>query len=168
MYRTLDRLLKAQQVIEDDLKDRFGQLFQLDYDLLLYDLTSTYFEGLAEENELAQRGYSRDHRSDCKQIVLALIVTREGFPLAHVTLAGNTQDLQTVETIVTTVEERFGKSQRVWVMDRGMISAETLKFLGQSGRRYLLATRRGELASFAEQLRAAVAGNTWKTIPMSR
>jgi transposase len=154
LYRNLDRLLKAQEAIENDLKDQLGNLFQLDYDLLLYDLTSTYFEGLAEENDLARRGYSRDHRSDCKQIVLALIVTRDGFPLAHLTLAGNTQDLQTVETIVTTIEARFGRSQRVWVMDRGMISEDTLKFLGRSGRRYLLATRRGELASFARHLRA--------------
>jgi len=161
LYRTLDRLLRAQQAIEDDLKDRFGQLFQLDYDLLLYDLTSTYFEGLAEENDLARRGYSRDHRGDCPQIVLALIVTRDGFPLAHLTLAGNTQDLQTVETIVTTIEGRFGKSQRVWVMDRGMISEDTLKFLSRSGRRYLLATRRGELASFAQHLRA----RGWQRLP---
>jgi Transposase DDE domain/Domain of unknown function (DUF4277) len=161
LYRTLDRLLEAQQAIEDDLKDRFGQLFRLDYDLLLYDLTSTYFEGLAEENDLARRGYSRDHRGDCQQIVLALIVTRDGFPLAHLTLAGNTQDLQTVETVVTTIESRFGKSQRVWVMDRGMISAETLKFLSRSGRRYLLATRRGELARFAQHLRAG----GWKRLP---
>jgi transposase len=154
LYRTLDRLLKAQEAIENDLKNQLGSLFQLDYDLLLYDLTSTYFEGLAEENELAERGYSRDHRSDCKQIVLALIVTRDGFPLAHLTLAGNTQDLQTVETIVTTIERRFGRSQRVWVMDRGMISKEAIAFLARSGRRYLLATKRGELASFAKQLRA--------------
>jgi transposase len=154
LYRTLDRLLAAQEAIENDLKEQLGTLFQLDYDLLLYDLTSTYFEGLAEENDLARRGYSRDHRSDCKQVVLGLIVTREGFPLAHLTLAGNTQDLQTVKAIVETIETRFGKSQRVWVMDRGMISDETLKFLGQPGRRYLLATRRGELASFSEHLRA--------------
>jgi transposase len=154
LYRTLDRLLRAQEPIENDLKDRLGTLFQLDYDLLLYDLTSTYFEGLAEENDLARRGYSRDHRSDCKQIVLALIVTREGFPLAHLTLAGNTQDVQTVETVVEMVESRFGRSQRVWVMDRGMISKDTLKLLNQSGRRYLLATRRGELSSFAEELRS--------------
>ncbi|HMB07248.1 MAG TPA: IS1634 family transposase [Isosphaeraceae bacterium] len=154
LYRTLDRLLKAQEAIENDLKDQLGTLFQLDYDLLLYDLTSTYFEGLAEENDLAHRGYSRDHRSDCKQVVLALIVTREGFPLAHLTLAGNTQDLQTVETVVTTIEARFGKSQRVWVMDRGMISKEVVKFLGRSGRRYLLATRRGELSPFVKQLRS--------------
>jgi transposase len=154
LYRTLDRLLRAQEPIENDLKDRLGTLFQLDYDLLLYDLTSTYFEGLAEANDLARRGYSRDHRSDCKQIVLALIVTREGFPLAHLTLAGNTQDVQTVETIVETVETRFGRSQRIWVMDRGMISKDTLKLLNQAGRRYLLATRRGELNSFAEELRS--------------
>jgi transposase len=119
---------------------------------LLYDLTSTYFEGLAEENDLAARGYSRDHRSDCVQIVLALVVTREGFPLAHLTLAGNTRDLQTVEQIVTTVEKRFGKTQRVWVMDRGMISQQTLTFLSQPGRRYLLATRRSELHQFQEEL----------------
>ena len=154
LYRTLDRLLRAQEPIENDLKDRLGTLFQLDYDLLLYDLTSTYFEGLAEENDLARRSYSRDHRSDCKQIVLAMIVTREGFPLAHLTLAGNTQDVQTVETIVEMVETRFGRSQRIWVMDRGMISKDTLKLLNQSGRRYLLATRRGELRSFAEELRS--------------
>lgn len=154
LYRTLDQLLKAHEAIENDLKAQLGSLFQLDYDLLLYDLTSTYIEGLAEENDLAQRGYSRDHRSDCKQIVLALVVTRDGFPLAHVTLAGNTQDLQTVETIVTTIEKRFGKSQRVWVMDRGMISRETLKFLTRPGRRYLLATKRGELKRFAKELRS--------------
>jgi Transposase DDE domain len=161
LYRTLDRLLKAQVLIENDLKDRLGTLFQLDYDLLLYDLTSTYFEGLAEENDLARRGYSRDHRSDCKQIVLALIVTREGFPLAHMTFAGDTQDLQTVETIVESVEARFGRSQRIWVMDRGMISKETVKLLNQQGRRYLLATRRGELSSFAAELRSG----GWQRLP---
>jgi transposase len=152
LYRTLDRLLKAQEAIENDLKAQLGTLFRLDYELLLYDLTSTYFEGLAEDNELAQRGYSRDHRSDCKQIVLALVVSRDGFPLAHRSFAGNTQDLQTVETIVTTIEKRFGKSQRVWVMDRGMMSEESLAFLSKPGRRYLLATRRGEVAAFQEEL----------------
>ena len=90
LYRTLDQLLAAQTAIENDLKKRLQGLFQLDYDLLLYDLTSSFFEGLAEENDLAKRGYSRDRRSDCKQIVLALVVTREGFPLAHYTMVGNT------------------------------------------------------------------------------
>jgi transposase len=152
LYRTLDGLRAAQVPIEDDLQKQLQTLFDLDYDLLLYDLTSTYFEGLAEANELAARGYSRDHRRDCKQVVLALVVTRDGFPLAHFTLKGNTQDLATVECVVTEVEKRFGRVQRVWVMDRGMISAETLRFLKQSGRQYLLALRRSALTKFARQL----------------
>ena len=161
LYRTLDRLLAAQDSIEQDLKARLGTLFQLDYDLLLYDLTSTYFEGLAVENDLASRGYSRDHRSDCKQIVLALVVTRDGFPLAHRTLAGNTQDLQTVETIVTEVEQQFGKTERIWVMDRGMISKESLAFLKRPGRRYVLAARRGELVQFQSELQSG----GWQQLP---
>jgi transposase len=154
LYRTLDALLKAKERIEDDLKKQLGTLFALDYDVLLYDLTSSYFEGLAEENKLAKRGYSRDHRGDCKQIVVALVVTREGFPLAHFTWAGNTQDVETMETIVTAIEKRFGKSHRVWVMDRGMISEDNLKFLSKSGRRYLIGTRRSELKDFHEELSA--------------
>jgi len=152
LYRTLDGLLRGKQGIENDLKAQFGTLFRLEFDLLLYDLTSTYLEGLAEENDLARRGYSRDHRSDCKQVILALIVTREGFPLAHYTLAGNTKDGQTVKKVITEVEQRFGTAQRVWVMDRGMISEANLAFLRQPGRKYLLATRRSELARFQKQL----------------
>jgi transposase len=161
LYRTLDRLLRAQEAIERDLKERLGTLFQLDYTLVLYDLTSTYFEGLAAENELARRGYSRDHRADCKQVVVALVVTRDGFPLAHRTFAGNTRDLKTVQSIVLEIETQFGKSQRIWVMDRGMISDESLKFLAESGRRYLLATRRGELAEF----QAKLGKEGWKRLP---
>ena len=152
LYRTLDALLQAKEAVENDVKDRLGTLFGLDYDLLLYDLTSTYFEGLAEDNDLAKRGYSRDHRRDCKQVVLALVVTRDGFPLAHFTLAGNTRDVNTVKDIVRAVEKRFGQSQRVWVMDRGMISKSTLRFLGRGQRRYVLATWRSELARFQGEL----------------
>jgi len=152
LYRTLDGLRAGQRGIEDDLQKQLQTLFDLDYGLLLYDLTSTYFEGLAEANELAARGYSRDHRRDCKQVVLALVVTRDGFPLAHFTLRGNTQDRDTVEQVVTEVEKRFGRLQRVWVMDRGMISIETLQFLKRSGRQFLLALRRSALAKFAKQL----------------
>jgi transposase len=152
LYRMLDALLQAQEVIENDLKDQWGLLFDVDYDLLLYDLTSTYFEGLAEDNDLAERGYSRDHRSDCKQIVLALMVTRDGFPLAHFSLPGNTQDGDTVASLVTAVEKRFGKSRRVWVMDRGMISKKNLAFLGKAERRYLIALRRSALAKFHQHL----------------
>lgn len=154
LYRTLDALRAAQEPIEDDLQRELQTLFDLDYDLLLYDLTSTYFEGLAEANELAARGYSRDHRRDCKQVVLALVVTRDGFPLAHFTLKGNTQDLATVQQVVRAVETRFGQLRRVWVMDRGMISDETLRFLKRSGRQFLLALRRSALKQFAPQLRA--------------
>jgi len=161
LYRTLDRLLNAQEPIERDLKEQFGTLFQPDYSLVLYDLTSTYFEGLAAENDLAKLGHSRDHRSDCKQVVVALVVTRDGFPLAHRTFPGNTQDLKTVQTIVAEIETHFGNSQRIWVMDRGMISDESLKFLSESNRRYLLATKRGELAGFQDQL-----GKTgWSRLP---
>jgi transposase len=162
LYHSLDQLLKAQEKIENDLKEQLGTLFQLDYDLLLYDLTSTYFEGLAEDNDLAQRGYSRDHRSDCKQVVLALVMSREGFPLAHRTWAGNTQDLQTVKKIVNDIEARFGKSNRVWVMDRGMISKDSLAFLSQPGRRYLLSTRRKALHQFQSQLHSR---RGWQRLP---
>jgi hypothetical protein len=161
LYRTLDPLLKAQEKIENDLKERFGFLFQLDYELLLYDLTSTYFEGLAENNELARRGYSRDHRSDCPQVIIALVVTREGFPLAHCTWPGNTRDLQTVQRIVNAIEARFGQSNRVWVMDRGMISDDVLDFLSQPGRRYLLASRRQALVPFQAELRQP----GWQRLP---
>jgi transposase len=161
LYRTLDLTLKAQIPIEDDLKQSFGSLFQLDYDLLLYDLTSSYFEGLAEDNELAKRGYSRDHRSDCKQVVIALVVAREGFPLAHQTFAGNTKDLATVKRIVSAIEERFGKSQRVWVMDRGMIGEESLAFLSEPGRRYLLSTKRHALNEFQKELSSP----GWQRLP---
>jgi transposase len=161
LYRTLDGLLAVKAEIEQDLKSRLGSLFRLEYDVLLYDLTSSYFEGEAKENRLARRGYSRDHRPDCKQIVLALVVTREGFPLAHEVLAGNTQDVQTVERIVTTIESRFGKCQRVWVMDRGMISEENLKFLSGEDRHYLIATKRSELSAFLEEL---TDGKPWQAI----
>jgi len=161
LYRTLTQLLGGQHKIENDLRERFGVLFQVDYDLLLYDLTSTYFEGLAEDNDLARRGYSRDHRSDCKQVVVALVVTREGFPLAHYTWAGNTRDVQTVKGIVNAIETRFGKSNRIWVMDRGMISDDSLAFLSEPGRRYLLATRRKALVAFDDELR----GSGWQRLP---
>jgi transposase len=152
LYRTLDALRRAKEAIERDVHDHLRTLFDLDYELLLYDLTSTYFEGLAENNPLAQRGYSRDRRSDCKQIVIALVVTREGFPLAHECLIGNIQDGQTVPALVGAIEKRFGACRRVWVMDRGMISKDNLAFLGRKGRRYLIALKRNALSKFAKEL----------------
>jgi transposase len=161
LYRMLDALQKAQTPIENDLQEHLGALFDLRYELLLYDLTSTYFEGLAEDNELAARGYSRDHRGDCRQIVLALVVTRDGFPLAHFSLAGNTQDGDTVANLVAQVEKRFGKSRRVWVMDRGMISKKNLAFLTKPDRRYLIALKRSALAKFHQHLTQG----SWQRLP---
>ena len=126
LYRTLDRLLPHKRDLEVHLKKRLGELFDLDYDLLLYDVTSTYFEGEAKGNKLAQHGYSRDRRSDCKQVCIGLVVTREGFPVGYEVFAGNRTDVTTVEDVVEEMESRFGKAKRVWVMDRGMVSDQTV------------------------------------------
>src|SRR5207247_3248498 len=120
LYRALDQLLPHKQAIERHLQARLGELFALEYALLLYDVTSTYFEGLAEGNALAQRGYSRDHRPDCKQVCLALVVTREGMPLGYEVFAGNRTDVTTGEEIGEAMEAREGVAQRIWVMGRGM------------------------------------------------
>ena len=154
-YRALDQLLPRKIMLEQHLVRRLGELFTLDYDLLLYDVTSAYFEGQADANRLAQRGYSRDHRPDCKQVCLALVVTREGMPLGYEVFPGNRTDVTTVEEIIDTMEARFGVAQRIWVMDRGMVSAETLVWLHQTGRRYLVGTPKSELRKWARLLRDA-------------
>ena len=151
LYRALDRLLLHKQAIETHLVERFGELFNLDYDLLLYDVTSTYFEGVADP-AIAKRGYSRDHRPDCVQVNIALVVTREGMPLGYEIFPGNTTDVTTVPQIVAGMEARFGKAQRVWVMDRGMVSQENLTWLNQTGRRYVIGTPKAELKRFARQI----------------
>ena len=151
LYRALDRVLPHKEAIEKHLVKRLGELFDLDYDLLLYDVTSTYFEGVADP-EIAQRGYSRDHRPDCVQINIALVVTREGIPLGYELFAGNTSDVATVQRVVESMEKRFGKVNRVWVMDRGMVSAENIAWLNSTGRRYVIGTARAELRRSAKQL----------------
>ena len=120
LYRALDRLLGHKADLEKRLAERLGDLFGLDYDLLLYDVTSTYFEGECASNEQAKRGYSRDHRPDCKQVCIALVVSRCGMPLGHEVFDGNRHDSTTVEEIVRTMESRYGQADRIWVMDRGM------------------------------------------------
>ena len=152
LYRALDRLLPHKRAVEQHLATRLGELFALDYDLLLYDVTSTYFEGLAEANPLAQRGYSRDHRPDCKQVCLALVVTREGLPLGYEVFAGNRTDVTTVEEIVEAMEARYGAAQRIWVMDRGMTSEDNLEWLRERGCRYLVGTPKSELRKWARQI----------------
>ena len=145
LYRALDHLLPHKEAFEQHLKKRYGELFELDYDLLLYDVTSTYFEGLCANNPQAQRGYSRDHRPDCKQVCIALVVTREGMPLGYEVFEGNRVDVTTVEEIVEVMESRFGVARRIWVMDRGMMSADNVEWLQQTGRRYLIGTAKSEL-----------------------
>ena len=152
LYRTLDALIASKDQIEQDLKERWGELFSLNFDLLLCDLTSSFFEGLAEDNDLAARGYSRDHRSDCKQIVLAMVVTPDGFPLYHEVFAGNTNDAKAFPTIVETIEKRFGKAQRVWVVDRGIASAANIAYLKERKQSYLVGTPRSQLAAFEGEL----------------
>ena len=151
LYRALDRLLVHKEAMEKHLVKRLGELFDLNYDLLLYDVTSTYFEGIADP-ELAQRGYSRDHRPDCVQVNIALVVTRDGMPLGYEIFSGNTTDVTTVQQVVENIEERFGKVNRVWVMDRGMVSAENLAWLSNTQRRYVIGTQRSELKRWAKQL----------------
>jgi transposase len=152
LYRALDQLLPHKEQLEIHLKNRLGELFDLEYDLLLYDVTSTYFEGLAAGNGLAQRGYSRDHRPDCKQVCIALVVSKGGLPLGYEVFAGNRSDVTTVEEIVTTMERRYGRADRIWVMDRGMISQENIEFLQRGQRRYIVGTPKAMLRRFERQL----------------
>jgi transposase len=152
LYRALDHLLPHKEALEVHLKERLGALFSLDYELLLYDVTSTYFEGQAAGNALARRGYSRDHRGDCKQICIGLVVTRDGVPLGYEVFAGNRTDVTTVEEIVTTMERRYGQAHRIWVMDRGMVSAENVAWLQSSQRQYLIGTSKSELKKLAAPL----------------
>jgi len=152
LYRTLDALLSGKEKIEQELKERLGELFSLNFDLLLCDLTSSFFEGLAEDNDLAERGYSRDHRADCKQVVLALVVTPDGFPLYHEVFAGNTNDATAFPTIVATMEKRFGSARRVWVVDRGIASQANIAYLKERKQSYLVGTPRRQLTEFEAEL----------------
>jgi DDE family transposase len=160
LYRALDRLLPSKKALEKQLKTRLGELFDLQYDLLLYDVTSTFFEGQAEQNPLAQRGYSRDGRADCKQVCIALVVSREGIPLGYEVFAGNRTDVTTVEEIVEKIEAQYGSAERIWVMDRGMISEENLEFLRAKQRRYIVGTPKGQLRRFEAEL----VGQGWSEV----
>ena len=160
LYRALDKLLPHKEELEIHLKERFGTLFQIHYDLLLYDITSTYFEGECKDNEQAQRGHSRDKRPDCKQVLIALVVTREGIPLGYEIFDGNRHDSTTVKDIVTNIEDKYGTADRIWVMDRGMVSAKNISFLQQSNRRYIIGTPKSMLKKFEKQLLS----KEWHTI----
>ena len=152
LYRCLDRILAYKTKLEQHLKQRYGELFGAEFDVLLYDLTSTYVEGAAENNPMMARGYSRDHRPDCEQLVIALIVNSEGFPFSYETFDGNRADVTTMETILRMVERKYGKARRIWVFDRGMVSEENLAAIRQRGGHYLVGTRRSQLKQFAAEL----------------
>ena len=152
LYRCLDRLLPHKTKLERHLKERYGELFAAEFDVLLYDLTSSYVEGAAAQDSMMQRGYSRDHRPDCKQVVIALIVNGEGFPLSYETFDGNRSDVTTLETVLRMVERKYGRARRVWVLDRGIVSEENLQALRKRGGQYLVGTRRSQLKQFERQL----------------
>ena len=154
LYRCLDRLLPHKGALEQHLKQRYGELFAAQFDVLLYDLTSSYVEGAAEKNPMMQRGYSRDHRPDCKQLVIALIVNPEGFPLRYEIFDGNRADVTTLEAMVRMVERKYGRARRVWVFDRGIVSEENLALLRQRGGQYLVGTPRSKLREFERELLA--------------
>ena len=160
LYRALDQLLPHKEALEKHLKNRLGTLFDLDYDLLLYDVTSTYFEGLCEGNPQAQRGYSRDKRSDCKQVCIGLVVTRDGIPIGYEVFAGNRNDVTTWQEIVTTMEARYGRANRIWCGDRGMMSQANLEFMESGDRRYIIGASKGTLKKFERELLA----EDWRTI----
>jgi transposase len=152
LYRCLDRILPHKTKLEQHLKDRYGALFGAEFDVLLYDLTSTYVEGAAEKNPMMRRGYSRDHRPDCEQMVIALIVNSEGFPFSYETFDGNRADVSTMETILRMVERKYGKARRIWVMDRGIVSEENLAAIRKRGGQYLVGTPRSQMKQFEAEL----------------
>src|ERR1700687_2877613 len=152
LYRCLDRILPHKRKLEQHLKQRYGELFGAEFDVLLYDLTSTYLEGAAEKNPMMGRGYSRDHRPDCEQMVIALIVNHEGFPFSYETFDGNRSDVSTMETILRTVERKYGKARRIWVFDRGIVSEENLAAIRKRDGQYLVGTPRSQMKQFEAEL----------------
>jgi len=160
LYRALDQLLPHKEALEKHLKNRLPALFDLEYDLLLYDVTSTYFEGQCKSNPMARRGYSRDKRSDCKQICIGLVVSKCGMPLGYEVFEGNRNDVKTWQEIVTTMEARYGKADRIWCGDRGMMSKENIDFMESGDRRYIIGASKGSLKQFERELLA----EDWRAI----
>jgi transposase len=160
LYRTLDRLLPHKAALESHLKSRLGTLFDEPFDVLLYDLTSTYFEGLAEGNPAARRGYSRDHRPDCVQIVIGLVVTKGGLPLGYEVFHGNRAEPTTLDEMMAKMEALHGKASRIWVFDRGVASEKNLEALRRGGGMYLVGTPR----TLLRKVEAALLEGEWKTV----
>jgi hypothetical protein len=154
LYECLDRLIEHKRALFDHLTRRWRDLFNTRFDVLLYDLTSTYFESSPPfpEGDKRKFGYSRDKRSDCVQVVIALIVTPEGFPLAYEVMAGNTTDNTTLKGFLKKIEEQYGKAERVWVMDRGIPTEEVLNEMRETSVYYLVGTPKGRLTRYEKTL----------------
>ena len=152
LYRCLDRMIPHKEGLERHLAGKWRDLFGATFDVLLYDLTSSYFEGEALEVDKARRGYSRDHRPDCLQILLALVVTPEGFPLSYEVLPGNVRDEGTLEGALEGIERKHGKARRIWVFDRGVVSEANLEKLRGRGAQYVVGTPRSQLKQYEQQL----------------
>jgi transposase len=153
LYRCLDRVLEHKQDLFVHLQQRWKDLFDAEFDLLLYDLTSTYVEGEAEQNPKARYGYSRDKRPDCKQVVIALIVTPSGLPLAYEVMAGNTSEKTTLRGFLDSIESQYGKARRVWLMDRGIPTEALLQEMRTSRQEtfYPVGTSRAKVKQYEKQ-----------------
>ncbi|HEY5913301.1 MAG TPA: IS1634 family transposase [Verrucomicrobiae bacterium] len=154
LYRALDRMVAHKPALEQHLAQRWRDLFGASFDVLLYDLTSTYFEGEAPGVEKAARGYSRDHRPDCEQVVIALVVTPEGLPLSYEIFEGNRADVTTLEAMLEQVEAKHGRARRIWIFDRGIVSESNLEKLRERGGQYVVGTPRHQLAAYEKELLA--------------
>jgi transposase len=152
LYAGLDQILPHKEAIEKHLRQRVGELFAPAHELLIYDVTSTYFEGQCAANPLAKRGHSRDHRPDCLQVCIGLVVTEEGLPLGYEVFEGNRHDSKTFTTIIDAMEKKYGRSQRIWVLDRGIVSADNLELLRSRGGRYIVGTPKSMLRQFERHL----------------
>ncbi len=161
LYRCLDELLVQKEAITEHLLKRYRDWFGTRFEFLLYDVTSTYFEGVASRNEMARHGYSRDGRSDCKQVCIGLVVTPEGLPMAYEVFEGNRSDVTTMKEIVEQMEEKYGQAERIWVFDRGIVSEENLEWLRARGGRYLVGTPKNRLREFEKEL---LEGTEWQEI----
>jgi len=152
LYRALDALLPYKDELCTHLQKRYGEMFGSTFDFLFYDITSTYFEGSANGNLQAKRGYSRDSRPDCPQVTIGLVATKEGLPLAFEIFDGNRTDVTTTQEMVKIMETKYGKANRVWVLDRGMVSEDNLEFMRQTNARYLVGTPKSLLRKFEQEL----------------
>src|SRR5882724_1101116 len=153
LYRCLDRVLKHKQDLFVWLKQKWADLFHADFEVLLYDLTSTYFEGEMEQNPKAKRGYSRDGRPDCLQVVIGLVVTTDGFPLAYEVMDGNTSDRTTLRKFLKHIEDTYGRAKRIWVMDRGIPTEEILAEMrsAEQPTLYLVGTPKSKISEHEKQ-----------------